>query len=66
MTNHPKIGIRPIIDGHRRGIRDSLEELTMGMSHNIAELFSQNFKYAGGYPENADFRACDTFGPLDK
>lgn len=66
MTNHPKIGIRPIIDGRRGGIRESLEEMTMGLSHNVAELFSQNFKYAGGYPENADFRACDTFDPLYK
>lgn len=25
VINHPKIGIRPIIDGRRGGIRESLE-----------------------------------------
>ena len=38
MTNHPKIGIRPIIDGRRGGIRESLEELTMGMAQRAANL----------------------------
>ena len=28
----PKVGIRPIIDGRRRGVRESLEEQTMGMA----------------------------------
>ena len=30
----PKIGIRPIIDGRRGGIRESLEDMTMTMAHN--------------------------------
>ena len=29
---NPKIGIRPIIDGRRGGIRESLEEMTMQWS----------------------------------
>ena len=29
----PKIGIRPIIDGRRGGIRESLEDMTMAMAH---------------------------------
>ena len=29
--NHPKIGIRPTIDGRWGGVRESLEEQTMGM-----------------------------------
>jgi hypothetical protein len=29
--NYPKIGIRPVIDGRRKGIRESLEETTLGM-----------------------------------
>ena len=35
MTNvtFPKIGIRPTIDGRRRGIRESLEEQTMNMAY---------------------------------
>ena len=28
----PKIGIRPAIDGRRRGVRESLEAQTMGMA----------------------------------
>ena len=28
----PKIGIRPAIDGRRRGIRETLEEPTMAMA----------------------------------
>ena len=32
MKNYPKIGIRPVIDGRRRGIRESLEQKTMGMA----------------------------------
>jgi len=28
----PKVGIRPIIDGRRRGIKESLENQTMDMA----------------------------------
>ena len=28
----PKVGIRPIIDGRRRGVRESLEDQTMAMA----------------------------------
>ena len=28
----PRIGIRPIIDGRRKGIRESLEDQTMNMA----------------------------------
>lgn len=31
----PKIGIRPIIDGRRGGIRESLEGMTMTMAHKV-------------------------------
>ena len=33
----PKIGIRPIIDGRRKGVRESLEEQTMGLARAVAE-----------------------------
>lgn len=46
--NYPKIGIRPIIDGRRRGIRESLEETTMGMAQNVARFYSDNLKYPDG------------------
>ena len=35
--NYPKVGIRPVIDGRRRGVRESLEEQTMNMAKNAAE-----------------------------
>ena len=44
-TNHPKIGIRPIIDGRRGGIRESLEEMTMSMARRVAELYHDCLLY---------------------
>ena len=38
----PKIGIRPIIDGRRRGVRESLEDQTMKMAEAAAKLISEN------------------------
>jgi len=46
----PKIGIRPIIDGRRRGIRESLEEQTMAMAQAAAQLISQNLRHSNGLP----------------
>ena len=48
--NHPKIGIRPVIDGRWGGVRESLEEQTMGMAHAAAKLIGENLKYADGCP----------------
>lgn len=45
---YPKIGIRPIIDGRRRGIRESLEDTTMEMAKNVAKFYSENLKYPDG------------------
>lgn len=50
MKNHPKIGIRPIIDGRRGGIRESLEEMTMGMAHLVADLYAEELHYSDGSP----------------
>lgn len=44
----PKVGIRPVIDGRRRGIRESLEEQTMGMAKRAAEFISENCRHANG------------------
>ncbi len=44
----PKVGIRPAIDGRRKGVRESLEEQTMNMAGNCAALISENLKYADG------------------
>ena len=50
-NSHPKIGIRPIIDGRRGGIRESLEEMTMGMVQSVAKLYAAKLRYADGAPE---------------
>ena len=44
----PKVGIRPVIDGRRRGVRESLEEQTMNLARTAAELISSNLKYPNG------------------
>lgn len=49
-ADFPKIGIRPIIDGRRKGIRESLEETTMTMAKNAAKFFSDNLCYPDGSP----------------
>lgn len=46
----PKIGIRPAIDGRRRGVRESLEEQTMNMARAAAKLIGENLKYPDGSP----------------
>lgn len=48
--NYPKIGIRPIIDGRRKGIRESLEDTTMSMAQNVAKFYSDNLRYPDGTP----------------
>lgn len=45
-----KIGIRPCIDGRRNGVREALEEQTMGMAISAAKLISDNLKYPNGNP----------------
>ena len=47
---YPKIGIRPIIDGRWGGVRESLENQTMGLAKAAAELISSNLKYSDGTP----------------
>ncbi len=47
---HPKIGIRPTIDGRQGGVRESLEEKTMTLAANVAALISSNLKYTDGVP----------------
>ncbi|MGD8782363.1 MAG: L-fucose isomerase [Ignavibacteria bacterium] len=46
----PKIGIRPTIDGRRKGVRESLENQTMQMAKSAAELISDNIKHSNGLP----------------
>src|SRR6056297_3562664 len=46
----PKIGIRPIIDGRRKGIRESLEKQTMNMAKSTADLISKNIRTFNNLP----------------
>ena len=50
MLNHsnPKIGIRPTIDGRMGGVRESLEDQTMGQARAVAELISSNVRLPDG------------------
>src|SRR3954466_2822205 len=46
----PKIGIRPTIDGRRKGVRESLEGQVMAMAKNAAKFLSTNLRYPTGQP----------------
>ena len=46
--SYPKIGIRPTIDGRWGGVRESLEEQTMGMAKRAKELIERELKYPDG------------------
>jgi len=44
----PKVGIRPVIDGREKGIRESLEEQTMKMAKAAATLIESNLLFPSG------------------
>lgn len=44
----PKVGIRPVIDGRERGVRESLEEQTMNMAKAAARLIEENLRFPSG------------------
>ena len=44
----PKVGIRPAIDGRRKGVRESLENQTMGMAKAVARLISETLRHPCG------------------
>lgn len=48
LQNLPQIGIRPVIDGRRMGVRESLEEQTMNMAKATAQLLSEQLHHACG------------------
>lgn len=48
IGDYPKVGIRPVIDGRMRGVRESLEKQTMNMAKNAAKLISASLKYPDG------------------
>lgn len=46
----PKIGIRPVIDGRRKGVRESLERQTMDMAKTLASFLTSNLRHSNGLP----------------
>jgi len=46
----PKVGVRPAIDGRRRGVREALETQTMKMAKNLAKYITNNINYPNGQP----------------
>ena len=46
----PKIGIRPVIDGRRKGIREALEEQTMGLARAAKAFLEANLRHSCGLP----------------
>lgn len=46
----PKIGIRPAVDGRRKGVRESLEDQTMDLAKATADLLESELKYPDGSP----------------
>ena len=59
---YPKIGIRPTIDGRWGGIREGLENQTMGMARAAKELI-ETLKYPDGTPVQAVISPCTIGGP---
>ncbi len=46
----PKVGIRPVIDGRERGVRESLESQCMNMARQAAKLIEENIFFGNGQP----------------
>ena len=45
---YPRIGIRPIIDGRQKGVRESLEDQTMRMAQTAKDLIESELFYPDG------------------
>ncbi|MCK0470128.1 L-fucose isomerase [Halalkalibacter sp. APA_J-10(15)] len=50
VGDFPKIGIRPVIDGRQGGIRESLEDVTMGMAQSVSTFLQEQLHYPNGTP----------------
>lgn len=46
----PKVGVRPVIDGRRRGVRESLEAQTMEMARRAGAFITDNLRHPHGAP----------------
>jgi L-fucose isomerase len=65
----PKIGIRPTIDGRRKGVRESLEGQTMSMARSAADFLSKNLKHSNGMHNSRHYnrrcgRSCNGRGKI--
>lgn len=65
MINHPVIGIRPLIDGRRKGVRESLEEKTMQLAHDVEKLLRDNVRYTDGTPVKVVIADSTIGGPAE-
>lgn len=54
----PKVGIRPVIDGRERGVRESLEQQVMDLAKAVAAFIEDTIRFASG--ENAECIIADT------
>lgn len=48
MSEMPKVGIRPVVDGRRGGIREALEDPTMRQAKNVEKLLQESIQYPNG------------------
>jgi L-fucose/D-arabinose isomerase len=46
----PRVGIRPVIDGRERGVREALEKQTMNMAVAASKFISKHLYYPNGKP----------------
>ena len=44
----PKLGIRPIIDGRQKGVREFLEDQTMTLARSVADFLSKTLRHSNG------------------
>ncbi|MFV0507122.1 MAG: L-fucose isomerase [Bacteroidales bacterium] len=48
IGNLPKVGIRPVIDGRERGVRESLETQVMDLAKAASRLISSSLRFPSG------------------
>lgn len=44
----PKVGIRPVIDGHERGVRESLEQQVLELASAVAVFIEERIQFPSG------------------
>ncbi len=58
----PKVGIRPVIDGRERGVRESLETQVMDLAKAAAKLIEENLRFANGDKVECVIADCNIGG----